>query len=80
MKCCEARSVDDKRTTTEHDKTQMLEVKKCERDNVSLRVMIQTNWSKSVDQSLRTCRETVPTELRMEMYVYGYNKAEERRY
>jgi len=28
MKCCEASSVDDKRATTKHDKTQLLEVKK----------------------------------------------------
>jgi hypothetical protein len=69
MKCCEARSANDKRTTTEHDRTQLLEVKKYARDNISLRVVIQRNWSKSVDQSLRTCRATVTTELRMEMYV-----------
>ena len=69
MKCCGARRADDKRTTTEHDRTQLLDVKKCERDNVSLRVVIQRNWSKSVDQSLTTCTETVTTELRMEMYV-----------
>jgi hypothetical protein len=43
--------------------------KKCERDNVSLRAVIQRNWSKSMDQTLRICRETVTTELRMEMYV-----------
>jgi hypothetical protein len=69
MKCCEARSADNKKTNTEHDRTQLLELKKCEEDKVSLRVVIQRNWSKSVDHSLRTRKETVTRELRMEMYV-----------
>jgi hypothetical protein len=63
MKCCEARSEDDKRTATELDRTQLLEVKQCERENVSMRVVIQRDWSKSVDQytSMRICREAVTT-------------------
>jgi hypothetical protein len=65
MKCYEARSADDRRTNPEHDRTELLEVKRCEKDIVSF----QTNWSRTVDQSLRAGRETRTTELRMEMYV-----------